>query len=376
MEHWLINNLLTFGLALVLTGMLIPQILVIAFRKRLFDGHDARKVHTGEVPRLGGIAFVPAIIFSVLATVGLVLIVNSGEMVAALDMTLVPLLFLICSMMLLFLVGIADDLIGVRYGAKFLFQILASALLIGSGVWVSDFYGLFTLDALPLYAGWPVTILAVVMVVNAINLIDGIDGLASGLSALALLFYGMVFYLGGRYIYSMVAFGALGSLLPFIYYNVFGKAVRRKKIFMGDTGSLTIGMVLVFLAINVVEYPFAKDEFTDVNPMIVGISPLLVPIFDVARVFCRRLRRHRNPFMPDRCHIHHKLLALGLSPAAALTVILSFAMLLLAINLILSAMVDINLLVLLDITIWIAVNVALTQMIRKREKRLGYSLYE
>ena len=136
------------------------------------------------------------------------------------------------------------------------------------------------------------------------------------------------------------------------------------------------GMVLVFLAINVVEYPFAKDEFTDVNPMIVGISPLLVPIFDVAREFCRRLRRHRNPFMPDRCHIHHKLLALGLSPAAALTVILSFAMLLLAINLILSAMVDINLLVLLDITIWIAVNVALTQMIRKREKRLGYSLYE
>lgn len=84
---------------------------------------------------------------------GLVLIVNSGEMVAALDMTLVPLLFLICSLMLLFLVGIADDLIGVRYGAKFLFQILASALLIGSGVWVSDFYGLFTLDALPLYAG-------------------------------------------------------------------------------------------------------------------------------------------------------------------------------------------------------------------------------
>lgn len=80
--------------------------------------------------------------------------------------------------------------------------------------------------------------------------------------------------------------------------------------------------------------------------------------------------------MPDRCHIHHKLLVLGLSPAAALTVILSFAMLLLAINLILSAMVDINLLVLLDITIWIAVNVALTQMIRKREKRLGYSLYE
>lgn len=376
MEHWLINNLLTFGLAFVLTGMLIPQILVIAFRKRLFDGHDARKVHTGEVPRLGGIAFVPAIIFSVLATVGLVLIVNSVEMHTALETTLVPLFFLICSLMLLFLVGIADDLIGVRYGAKFLFQILASVLLIGSGVWVSDFYGLFGLGTLPVYAGWPVTIVAVVVVVNAVNLIDGIDGLASGLSALALLFYGMVFYLGGKYIYSMVAFGAVGSLLPFIYYNVFGKAVRRKKIFMGDTGSLTIGMVLVFLAVNVTEYPFAKEEFTDVNPMIVAISPLLVPLFDVVRVFCRRLRCHRNPFMPDRSHIHHKLLALGLSPAAALTVILSFAMLLLAINLTLSMMVDINLLVLLDIVIWIVVNMILTRTIRTREKRLGCSLYE
>lgn len=376
MEHWLINNLLTFGLSFVLTGILIPQILVIAFRKRLFDGHDDRKTHAGEVPRLGGIAFVPAIIFSVLATIGLSLIVHNTDLQSALTLTLVPLLFLICSLMLLFLVGIADDLIGVRYGAKFFFQILASVLMIGSGVWISDCYGLLGLGSIPVWVGWPVTLLAVVTVVNAINLIDGIDGLAAGLAALALLFYGMVFYLGEAYIYAMVAFGSVGSLLPFIYYNVFGKATRRKKIFMGDTGSLTIGMVLVFLAVNVTYYPFAEIEFTDVNPMVVAISPLIVPLFDVARVFCRRLRRHRNPFMPDRSHIHHKLLALGLSATAALTVILSFAMILLVANLLLSIIININLVLVIDVVVWISINLILTRAIRKRELRLGCKLYD
>ena len=339
MEHWLINNLLTFGLALVLTGMLIPQILVIAFRKRLFDGHDARKVHTGEVPRLGGIAFVPAIIFSVLATVGLVLIVNSGEMVAALDMTLVPLLFLICSLMLLFLVGIADDLIGVRYGAKFLFQILASALLIGSGVWVSDFYGLFTLDALPLYAGWPVTILAVVMVVNAINLIDGIDGLASGLSGVACAFYTYMFFHAGLYLFSAIAVATLGVLVPFFVYNVFGDAEKQRKIFMGDTGALTIGLLLSAMSLRICQLDTLPEGC---NPAVVAFAPLLIPCFDVVRVYLHRIRIGHNPFHTNKNHIHHKFLALGMSQRSAMMVIIAASTALVLANYWLSAYINIT----------------------------------
>ncbi|MDE6806531.1 MAG: undecaprenyl/decaprenyl-phosphate alpha-N-acetylglucosaminyl 1-phosphate transferase, partial [Muribaculaceae bacterium] len=138
MEQWLLNNLLAFGLAFLLTGILIPQILVIAFRKNLFDGHDTRKLHSGKVPRLGGVAFVPAIIFSVLATLGWSMHVDGIQMMDVLSDTIVPLLFLICTLMLLFLVGIADDLIGVRYGAKFLFQMLAALLMVVSGVWLQN----------------------------------------------------------------------------------------------------------------------------------------------------------------------------------------------------------------------------------------------
>lgn len=376
MEQWLVNNILAFGLAFLLTGILIPQILVIAFRKNLFDGHDPRKLHAGEVPRLGGIAFVPAIIFSVLVTVGLSLKIDGALMLFALDGTLVPLLFLICTLMLLFLVGIADDLIGVRYGAKFFFQIIAAALMVIAGVWMDDLYGLLGLNVIPDWFGWITTLIAVVYVVNAINLIDGIDGLAAGLAALALLFYGVVFFCGEYYIYSMVAFAGFGSLLPFIYYNVFGHASRRNKIFMGDTGSLTIGMLLVFLSINITRCDFGDDVLLCVNPMAVALSPLLIPLFDVARVFYRRVRRHRNPFMPDRSHIHHKLLALGLKPSGALGTILTAALLTLVANVCLSVWLNINLLLLIDIAVWIIINMALTSAIRRRERRIGKHLYE
>lgn len=376
MEQWLLNNILAFGLAFLLTWILIPQILVIAFRKNLFDGHDPRKLHDGKVPRLGGIAFVPAIIFSVLATVGWSLHVDTIAMLELLPSTLVSLLFLICTLMLLFLVGIADDLIGVRYGAKFMFQILAALLMLVSGVWLHDLHGLLCFQEISDCMGWISTVIAVVYVVNAINLIDGIDGLAGGLAAIALCFYGVIFYCVGSYVYSMVAFGAFGSLLPFLYYNVFGKSDRRNKIFMGDTGSLTIGMLLVFLSVNITSCDFEGDVLGKVNPMAVAVAPLLIPLFDVGRVFCRRVRNHRNPFMPDRSHIHHKLLILGLNSSAALGVILTASFLTLVANVVLSMWMNVNLLILIDIAVWILINMSLTRCIRYRERKSGTRMYE
>ena len=240
---------------------------------------------------------------------------------------------------------------------------------------MSDFYGLLGLRDVPAWIGWPMTILAVVYVVNAINLIDGIDGLAAGLAALALCFYGSVFYIGGAYIYSLVAWSGFGSLLPFLYYNVFGSASRRKKIFMGDTGSLTIGMLLAFMALLLISDPMDLERSTEISPMVIAVSPLLVPLLDVVRVFFRRLRKRKNPFMPDRSHIHHKLLALGMTPAAALTVILSFVLLLLALNVWLSRLINVNILILTDIAIWTVGNMALTKAKRRRERQEGTSLY-
>lgn len=372
---WLENDLLAFAIAFLLAGIIIPKIMLIAFRKRLFDEIDERKIHRGIVPRLGGIAFFPAILFSLALIIGIDIRFGSGLMGLAFEPKLVPFFFEICAIILLYLVGIADDLIGVRYLAKFVVQIASAVLLVFSGMYVSNFYGVLWIHEMPMWLSWIITAFIVVYVVNAINLIDGIDGLASGLSTIALVFYAIVFFNGEEYIFSMIAAATAGTLFPFFYYNVFGDATKQKKIFMGDTGALTTGMVLVFCAIAVM---CAKPDFLDVeyNPAIVALSPLIIPCFDVFRVYFHRVRRRRNPFLPDKCHIHHKLLALGFNQTAALLFILGASVVFIAVNVLLSPYTNPTALLLCDVILWTGGNVLLTSLIRKRESKVGKKLYD
>lgn len=378
MEHWLLNNIITFGLAFLLTGFLIPQIIHIAYRKNLFDDNNGRKVHRGFVPRLGGVAFVPSIVFAILFVVSMDTLQENGNvMVAALAGTFVKILFLVCSLLLMYLVGFADDLIGIRYRDKFVFQGIAAVMLIWAGVEISNLNGLVGIQTMTSPWTWIVTGVAIIYIVNALNLIDGIDGLAAGLAAVSFIFYGVVLYVSGEYIYSMVAWAGLGALLPFLYFNVFGKAKKRRKIFMGDSGSLTIGMLLAFLAIVVCGLPPAGEEgATGFNPTMMALAPLLIPLLDVARVVWHRIKRYRSPFLPDKTHIHHKLLAVGMRSSAALGVMLIFEIATLLICVMLSKEVNINWIIGFYIIVWIAINVVLTSRIRSREKRLGKKLYD
>ena len=374
-QFWLENDLLAFAIAGVLAGIIIPKIILIAFRKKLFDTVDERKVHRGVVPRLGGIAFFPAMLFSVALVIAINIRLDSTTMIEASLESMMPIFFEICAIILLYLVGMADDLVGVRYVAKFIVQIISAILLVCSGMYVSDLYGLFWIHELPMWLSALFTAFIVVFVVNAINLIDGIDGLASGLSTIALLFYSVVFFMGQEYIYSLMAAAMAGTLFPFFYYNVFGDVTKQKKIFMGDTGALTTGMVLVFCAIAVIS---EKPEFlhNNYNPAMVALSPLIIPCFDVCRVYLHRVSEHRNPFLPDKCHIHHKLLALGLNQAAALLLILGASVAFIGFNVLLSPHTNPTLLLLCDVIIWIVLNMILTKAIRRRERRLGKTLYE
>ena len=372
---WLENDLLAMGVAIVLTGILIPKIILIAFRRQLFDEVDERKVHRGVVPRLGGIAFFPAILFSMAVIVALNLRFESPYMEGAVFSKIVPLYFEFAAIILLFLVCIADDLIGVRYLAKFVVQILAACLMVCSGMYISDFYGILWIHDMPVWLACIFTVFIVVYVVNALNLIDGIDGLASGLSLIALTFYAVVFFRGGEFIYSMFAVAAAGTLFPFFYYNVFGDARKQKKIFMGDTGALTTGMVLVFCAVAVM---CGTPDFLDVdyNPSMVALSPLVIPCFDVFRVYFHRVRHGRNPFLPDKCHIHHKLLALGVNQTRALLTILVASGGFIGLNVLLSPYVNPTVLLLIDVVIWTGGNILLTKAIRRRERRLNKPLYQ
>lgn len=370
MTFWIINLISAFLLCVFLTGILIPQILLVAFKRNLFDEPDARKIHKGTVPRLGGIAFTPAVSFSIALLLGINAICGYPYMLDEMIPNTPTIAFGFCALFTLYIVGLADDLVGVRYLAKFVIQIICGIMLIAGGIWISDFHDVLFIHSVPWWIGMPITIIVVVYIVNAINLIDGIDGLASGLSTAALLTYGLAFLYMEAYIFSVISFAVIGVLVPFFYYNVFGDVNKRKKIFMGDSGSLTIGLLLAFLSLTLYNTS-ANYNPADlkVNPFIMAFSPLLIPCFDVVRVFMRRIRHHHNPFLPDKTHIHHKLLALGIPARICMVTIVTVALLVSAVNIYLSQYIEVNILLLLDMMAWIFANIWLSRRIISRQEK-------
>lgn len=365
MDH-LIIILIGFVLAISLARIIIPNIIIISRRKGLFDLPDGRKVHRRPISRLGGVCFFPTILFAVTFLVALCK--KAGWFFWMDGTTQFPELLLLCSgLTLLFIVGIADDLVGVRWRQKFLVQIFAAAMFPLAGLYVNDFYGMFGIYSIPVYIGVPLSILLVVFITNAINLIDGIDGLASGLSIVALFVYGNLFIYNGLWLYSLLAFTTIGVLLPFFYYNVFGQAERGKKIFMGDTGSLTLGFILSFLTIKYTMNQYVMMNFNYNGAILVAFSVLLVPCLDVIRVVIRRVRNGKSPFLPDKTHIHHKFLAMGFTVRKAMITILFISFLFSLSNILLVSYVDNTLLFIVDVAVWTGMHIYMDKVIEKKK---------
>ena len=358
----LINILSIFLLSVIIVGIAIPQILRIAFRRQLFDRPDERKLHSCQVPRLGGLAFIPGIFVALFFLTVFNVVFGRYELFVTIDREVLPLACVFFASFFLYIVGIADDIVGIRYRGKFLVQICSGIVLIAGGCMLSDLHGMFYLHTLPYAVVLPLTIFACVFVVNAINLIDGLDGLASGLCALAFLVYGITFLCIGQHLYAMLSFAGLGVLIPFFYYNVFGKVERGCKIFMGDTGSLTLGIMLCFLGLQLNGYASSSDA-VHANSFLLAFSPLIVPCFDVVRVFFHRIRNGKSPFLPDKNHIHHKLLAVGMSQRWAMVTIVSASILFTVSNILLSGFMNPTFLVLIDAFVYTVANVLLTKRI-------------
>lgn len=357
------NLLLAFLVSAAVASFMLPRIILISFRKRLFDTIDRRKVHSGIVPRLGGVAFVPSMVIAIAFVAGLdTLSPGSGShfVLGSPRLALV-----LCGMMLLYMEGVADDLIGVGYKAKFFFQLICSVGAVASGLWLNDLSGLFGIYTLPAWIGMPLTIVLLVFVINAVNLIDGIDGLASGLSGIAFFFLGCLFSYTGDMVNAVISFATLGALVPFFLYNVFGRADRHRKIFMGDCGSQTIGFVLGLLAVSFCQHNEAQAIGIPSSP-IVAFSLLMVPCLDVIRVMLGRVRRGSNPFMPDKTHIHHKFLALGMSHRTTMVTIIMISAFFGLVNLSLASLLNINWIFLFDIVLWTLFQMWLSKLIKKR----------
>jgi undecaprenyl-phosphate alpha-N-acetylglucosaminyltransferase len=357
-----------FLFAVSLGMVIIPRILVISHKKRLYDVPDARKVHTMPVPRLGGLSFFPVILMSMFLVIGFRLYFWDVNVSGLSFNMLYEYLFLFVGMMLLYLVGVCDDLVGVGYRYKFAVQIAAAFLLVLSGNWFDSFGGLFGIYSVPVWVGVPFTVFIVVYITNAINLIDGIDGLASGLCCIALSVLSVIFFLRGQYVYALLAICTLGILMPFWCYNVFGNANRGHKLFMGDAGSLTLGYVISFLIIHMSVTNEVSPTLS--NPyMVIAFSTVLVPLLDVIRVVLHRLREHKNPFLPDKNHFHHKLLRTGMRVRMVMVCIIAISAFFILLNSSLAWRVDITYLFFLNLFCWSILHVGLNGLIKRNRER-------
>ena len=356
--------LVALVVSVTIAMLVLPNILLISHKKKLFDMPDKRKVHHAPVPRLGGLSFFPVMLITM---GGLVLIyhlmgLSSGSMHGEVPYEFLALLV---GSMMLFLVGLADDLIGVGYKKKFLVQIVAASLLVASGVWIKSLDGLFGVYQVSPWFGMPFTVLIVVYVTNAINLIDGIDGLASGLCAISLVALAGLHIWLGLYSYALLCISALGVIIPFWYYNVFGNEMRGRKLFMGDSGSLSLGYIISFLMIHLSTVDVHPRAVSDYN-MVLAFTTMLVPLLDVVRVVGHRLRCKKNPFLPDKSHIHHKLLRCGLRVRQVMVAICVLSLMFILINVALIGDVNITYILGIDIAIWLVFHVALDVVLMKR----------
>ena len=353
-------------LSIVLGTLFVPRVLLLSRKRKLYDIPDQRKVHNRPIPRLGGVTFFPVLLISFCLTVGLWMLLELYSNPSHVDAYFPRFILLSVGMMALFLTGVADDLIGVSYQSKFLVQFLAAVLFPASGLWIHDLSGLFWLHEIPVWFGMPLTVILVVYIINAVNLIDGIDGLASGLCSISLLTLGAAAAIKGQYLFCMLSFGMLGVLLPFWFYNVFGNADKGKKIFMGDTGSLTLGYLLSFLLVYMSS--LATVSFPR-GMLLMGVSTMMIPLMDIPRVMLKRIREGHNPFKPDRNHIHHKLMRAGLSPLMTMLVLLMISTVLVALTVLLVILEwDKTLIFSIDVLLGIILHLLIDYMIVKKEK--------
>jgi len=339
--------------AMLLSRIFIPFIILVTYKKRLFDPIDARKVHQRIVPRLGGVAFAP--IQCCILVISLVIMIKVFHVNLNLQSwaILPSFMMLLCGLVILFIVGIGDDLIGISYKWKFMVQLIVASFFPLSGLWINDFYGVAFMQELPPWIGIPFTIFFVVLIINAINLIDGLDGLCSGVVAVGCMVLGGLFCYHGAWFHALFAFVTVGVLVPFFFINVYGLTRRRRQIFMGDTGSMTLGYSMAFLAISFAMNNQFIKPFSE-GAIVVAFSTLIVPILDVARVMYVRWRLGKPVFKPDRNHLHHKFLRAGLSQRTAMVTILLLTLFFCMFNIVAVRLINnMNIVALLDILIWI-----------------------
>ncbi|MBA4408484.1 MAG: undecaprenyl/decaprenyl-phosphate alpha-N-acetylglucosaminyl 1-phosphate transferase [Odoribacter sp.] len=286
-----------FFIGLVIVYYAIPIIVRISIEKHLYDVPNERKVNKTVIPNLGGIALFVGI--------------SIGTLLCIFENSFPDWRYILICMIILFFVGIKDDILIISARKKFAAQILCALILVILGdIRLTHFHGILGINEINYSFSILISLLTIVGIINALNLIDGIDGLAALIAILSSTIFGFLFFFSDEVNYAVLCFATTGSLISFFIFNVFGK---KNKILMGDTGSLTLGLILSVCAIKYNESTIGGNEVMFKLSPILSLAILAVPMFDLVRLFLIRIFQGKSPFIPDMNHIHHKFLKLGLS---------------------------------------------------------------
>lgn len=356
-----------FLAAVSLGVMIIELLLVVTYKRRLFDKPDPRKVHTVPIPRLGGMSFLPVVLITIAVTVGMMYHLGYTGIFEKEYYVLIQLAVLLGSGMLMYIVGVADDLVEVSYRFKLLFQFVASCVVVLSGLWIKDYCGLFGIREIPGILGMPLSVFLIIYIMNSINMIDGIDGLASGLGALSLIVLTAIAYAEGHFLHMLIGITMLGVVTAFWFFNMFGNWERSTKVFMGDSGSLTLGLILSFLIINASDFSEGQPSLNGYY-LAIGFSTLIIPMLDVPRIVVWRLAHRRSPFRPDQNHIHHLLMRCGLPQHATLAVLLGVDIALIMMTVWLGTKVSLTWMFCIDVLVWYSFTAAVLVILSRKEK--------
>lgn len=280
--------------SIIVSAALYKPLYAIAITKGFFKKVNGRSSHNGKVPDFGGIMLFAALYFSFTALVQF----PHKEMQ-----------YVLLGLTTLWGIGLYDDILEMRAKYKLFGEILTSLFIIfGGGLYFTNFYGFLGIYEVSPYIGIPFTLFMMVGIINAINMIDGIDGLCSGISAIILSAFSIWFFMNGYYNYSIIGFTTVGALGPFFCRNVI---CTKSKIFLGDNGSLILGLLISVFAIKFSELSLLNNKWLIVsNAPGVAFALLTIPVLDTIRLIVTRAINKRSPFRPDKEHIHHKLLTI------------------------------------------------------------------
>jgi len=298
-------GVLTYVMAFVLTLIFIPPVIFMVKRLKLFDRPNARKEHSVPTPTFGGISIFVGMMVSLLFWFKF-------------DNHPTTITFFL-SMVLLFGVGIMDDLKDLAARYKLVIEAGLASLLAVAGIRITSFGGLFGITELHIVAQYIITVVTIVGISNAFNLIDGIDGLAGGLGFMSLVTLGIFLTISKDLNYAMIAFAMAGALLGFLYFN-FNPA----RIFMGDTGSLILGFIIAVLCVQLMKINSIHPLPVVPNIYVFTLGIVMIPVFDTLRVFGTRIWKGHSPFSADKTHIHHLITNKGFTHGFAARMICVF----------------------------------------------------